>query len=704
MGSSDSLEACFLALCAHFGLPTSAAAMWASVSGEAGQLSPHQFGQAAEKAGLATALAPLALGHIDASILPLVALLNDRAVVIVGRPDDGSFAVIDPLYGSRAVSVPMAELAGQYTGHSILVRPLWRAGLDDSDATGHRRHWFWGALARNWWTYVQVMIAAGTTNVLSLTTSVFIMVVYDRVLPNEAVESLMALTAGVVIAIVFDFLIRTLRAAFIDTAGQRADLVMGRQIFDHLLDMQMKSRRGSVGAFASTLREFETLREFFASASVAALVDLPFILLFVLVIHAIGGPLAAVPAIAVPVVLVVGAAIQPFLARCASEAFAEGRAKQGVLVETITGLETIKTTGAAPVMRQRWEDSITHQSGMGMRMRRISQFALNATAFAQQASQVAIIVYGVFLIGAGTISMGALIACVILGGRSLAPLAQLANIMTRINQARTSYRALDKLMSEPTEGPGQRRYVSRPHLNGKIEFRDVSFRYPDQAVNALERVSFVINPGERVAFLGRIGSGKSTVARLILGLYEPENGAVLIDDTDMRQIHPADLRHNIGCVLQDIWLFSGTVRQNIAIGTHAPTDDEILRAAQLSGVHDFISQNPRGYDLILAERGEGLSGGQRQSIALARALVGQRRIMLFDEPTSMMDMETEQAVLTRLASSMQGRTLAVITHRTSMLELVDRVIVLDRGQVVADGPKSILSGAPGRRSANAGGG
>src|SRR5690606_10502231 len=301
-------------------------------------------------------------------------------------------------------------------------------------------------------------------------------------------------------------------------AGMRADLAIGRSIFDYLLNMQMKSRRGSAGAFANALREFETLRDFFTSATLVAVVDLPFILLFLFVIAMIGGPLALVPGVAVPAILVLGIVLQPLLARFASQAFEEGQTKQGVLVETISALETIKTTGAGPLMRQRWEASINAQSGIGARNRRVTQLAINATTFAQQATQVGIVFFGVFLISAGELSMGALIASVMLSGRALAPLGQLAQTMTRINQARTSYRNLDAMMKEPTERQADRRYVSRTRLSGKIEFRDVSFRYPGQSVNALKGVSFTIQPGEKVALVGRIGSGKSTAMRLLLGL------------------------------------------------------------------------------------------------------------------------------------------------------------------------------------------
>ncbi|WP_444999347.1 type I secretion system permease/ATPase [Halomonas mongoliensis] len=688
-GGEDTLECCLIFLARHLELPVSESTIRAGRVGLGQLLDPPGFIEAAERHGLVAALGKYDLATLPDSLLPAVALLSgNRAVVITERLADGGFAIYDPAFGNSSICCGQDALAGDYLGHIIAVRVKHRPTALHAAPVTNDGHWFWSALSSNRWIYTQVILAAALTNFLGLSTSLFIMVVYDRVLPNEAIESLIALTMGVGIALLFDFLVKTLRSAFIDRAGQQADMRMGRQIFDHVLNLQMSAKRGSAGGFANTLREFESLRDFFASASLVAVVDLPFILLFIWVIYLIGGPLFIVPLLAVPLVLAVGIAVQPFLRRLSSAAFDEGHNKQGVLVEAISGLETIKASGAAPLIRERWEDSVREQADIGRRGRAIQQFALNATAFTQQAAQVSIVVYGVFLVGDGIISMGAMIACVILTGRTLAPLAQLAQTMTRINQARTSYRAIDQLMAMPSERPVGRRYLSRPALEGKIDFQDISFRYPDQTVAALSGIEISIRPGEKVALLGRVGSGKSTLARLLLGIYQPEQGAVFVDDTDIRQLDPADLRTSIGSVLQESWLFTGTVRQNIAIGGHNPTDEEVLAAAKLAGAHDFIARHPQGYDMVVGERGEGLSGGQRQLICLARALVGNPPILLMDEPTSAMDIQTEREVIGRLKQAAVGKTLVVVTHRTSLLELVDRVVVLDQGKVVADGPSA----------------
>jgi len=680
------LEACLIHAASLIGRPMTLADVQ---TGAGGAVSVRAALAAAERAGLLASFGRLRLADLDDTLFPAILILaGERAVVVEGRVDD-RLVIYDPALSDAAGEIALSTVQDAYSGFALLLRPRHRAAAGKA-ASGH---WFWSALAESRWMYAQVILAAIVANFLGLATSIFTMVVYDRVLPNEAVESLMALTLGVAIALVFDFLIKGLRAGFIDKAGQRADKAVGRRIFDQVLDVQMKARRGSTGATANTLREFETLREFFTSATLVAVVDLPFVTLFVFVIWLIGGPLALIPALAVPLVLLIGLAVQPVLARLADGAMTEAQTKQSVLVETLSGIETIKVVGIARQMRDRWEAAIERQANQGLSTRAITNFAMNATAFIQQAAQVLLIFYGVFLIMAGQVSMGALIASVILTGRTLAPLAQLAQTLTRINQARSSFRALDALMRAERDRPQGRSWLSRPVLEGAITFDEVRLSYPDAAIETLKGVSFTIAPGEKVAILGRIGCGKSTIARMILGLYPPTSGTVLIDGTDLRQIDPGDLRRNIGAVLQDTWLFSGTLRDNIAVGAVRPSDAAVLAAARVAGVDDFVSRHPHGYDMPLAERGDGLSGGQRQAICVARALIGAPPILVLDEPTASMDSQTEAELIQRMRAEVAERTLIVITHRPSLLDLVDRVIVIEQGRVVADGPKSILSRA-----------
>lgn len=547
--------------------------------------------------------------------------------------------------------------------------------------------WLMDPVRANRALYLQVALAAVLVNLFSLVTSLFSMTVYNRIVPNNATDSLIALSIGVGIVLVFDFILRTLRGYFIDIAGQRIDRTVGAAIFARMLSMRIEDRRGSSGAFAGLLREFEALRDFFASATLAAVVDVPFIILFLVVIWAIGGWLVLVPLVMVPIVIGLGLMSQPLLARLASEGLGQGLSKQGVLVEAISGLETVKSSSAGPLLSSRWANAVDDHAATSLQQRLVAAISVNAAQSAQQVCYIGVVIVGVYMIATRDLTMGGLVAASILSGRCVAPLGQIAGLLTRISHTRSAYAQLDRLMSDASEARDGTTYLRRAKLDGGIEFRNVIFRYPGSTARALDDVSFRIAPGERVAIVGRVGSGKSTIARLILGLYAANEGAVLVDDADVRQLHPDDLRHNIGAVLQDVFLLTGSVRENIALGEAAIDDAAVLRAGKLSGTHDFIGQVPNGYDLRLADRGEGLSGGQRQSIAIARALVHERPILLLDEPTSAMDIQSEHALIARLDAEVKGRTVILVTHRQSMLRLVDRVIMLDKGKVVANGPR-----------------
>ena len=560
-------------------------------------------------------------------------------------------------------------------------------------------HWLKGPLLANSKVYGQTVLAAFFVNFLGLISSFFIMTVYDRVIPNNAMESLAALTIGVLVAHLFDFVLKSLRGYFIDVAGQRLDASVGAKVFDNLMAMRLGARKGGVGETAGLVKEFENLRDFFSSATLTAIVDIPFILVFIGAIAAIGGPIAFVPLIGVFAAMIVALVTQPLILKNTKEAMKEGHLKHSVLIETLSGLETVKSVAAGDLMRRRWRTGVLKHARIATVGRFINQLAVNFSGFAQQGAQVGVVVVGVLMVGSQALSMGGLIACVILTGRAMAPLAQIASLLGRVAGALSSYKALDALMATRSEIDPTRTYLRRSALAGRIEFRDVSFAYPGSTTKALDGVSFAIEEGERVAVLGRNGSGKSTIIRLALGIYEPGEGQVMIDDTDLRQINPADLRAHVGAVLQDVCLFSGSIRENIALGLAKISDEDILEAAKIAGVHDFVGAAEAGYDQRLGERGEGLSGGQRQSIALARALASKPRVLLLDEPTSALDSQAEAEMIARLRRATDARTLLLVTHRMAMLKLGDRIIVLDRGRIVLDGHptdiiRSMTTGAP----------
>ena len=693
----DPLESCLLHLFALHEVPLSRASLYAQVLRPEGAWTLEQFIEALSSRGFLAEQRTGGFSAVERAGLPaLVFLTPDHRPAILSRGHDGGLSLFDPASrGSEFRADPDPDLIDQMlSGTFVAVSPPLRVPSDQVNAPrGRFGHWFWGPLSTAKPLYFQVGLAALLTNVFALATSIFTMIVYDRVLPNNAIDSLIALMAGISIVFVSDFVIRSLRGYFLDVAGSRADMAIADALFDHVLDLEMRARRGSTGSLANVMKEFESVREFLTSATLTTVIDIPFALLFVAVIWAIGGPMVYVPLILIPAMLLVGVALQPAMRRLVQTGYEDGQTKHSVLVESIAGLETIKALGAGPVMRGRWQRAIAHQARVGLKTRFLAQFAGNFANFVSQVSQVAIVSMGVFLVAKGQIGMGAIIACSILAGRAIAPLAQLAQLLTRANQSYASYKALAKLMNEPREHQPSRQLMPRESLDGSIELRGVSFSYPQQQAGGLNGVSLKINAGERVAIVGRVGSGKTTLSKLLLGLYAPSAGAVLVGGADVRQLDPSDLRRNIGAVMQEIWLMTGSVRQNIALGAHYPADERIVEVAQIAGVHDFISTHPEGYNLRLGERGEGLSGGQRQAITIARALVGQPPILLLDEPTSAMDINAERQLIERLKPVIGTSTLVVITHKATLLELVDRVIVLDQGKVVADGPRDKVLGA-----------
>jgi ATP-binding cassette, subfamily C, bacterial LapB len=548
-------------------------------------------------------------------------------------------------------------------------------------------HWFFGAILRNKRLYAQVILASVFINVFALVSAFYIMTVYDKVIPNDAMESLVALTIGICIVMAFDFILKIIRGLFTDHAGVQIDRQVSQLLFERLSKNDNVAGQKPTGAMAATVKEFDSVKDFLGSASFVVFADLPFVFLFLFVLYAIGGPVAAVPAIIVISTLAVALMVQPILKRLAANAAKDGQSKQAVLVEMLNSLETLKTLPGISLLQTRWMESVARQGTVSLKSRFWNQLTSNFSQLGQQASQVGIVVYGVVLISAGDLTMGSLIACVILSGRTLAPMAQLTGLLGRLNQSLTSYNNLNELMQEPVRENKRQEQIRRPVLTGDIDFQNASFCYPEQKKDTLTNINVSIKAGEKVAILGRIGSGKTSLLRLLAGIYEPTSGSVQIDHTEVNHLHPEDLRKGLGVVMQTPMLFSGTVKENLLLGNPNATDDEIVACAEHSGAAGFISQLPDGYETILTERGQQLSGGQRQALSIARALVSNPAVIVMDEPTSAMDNATEQELVLRLKASLANKTVILITHRGSLLSLVDRVVILDSGRIMADGPK-----------------
>ncbi len=687
----DALLECLLVLARAHGCSLTRDAATAGLPLVNHRLTPSLFDRAARRAGLTSNLARRPLERLNAALFPVVLMLADeQACVLLGWTEDGAAArVIFPELGDAEAELPIDELAARYAGLAIFARPRFRfdARTPEVGAIRHR-HWFWGAINDNRPLYRDVLIAALMINLFAIALPMFTMNVYDRVVPNNAVDTLWMLAIGVSIVMVADLVMRTMRGYFIDLAGNRVDVKLSAYIMERVLGLQMEQRPVSAGSFAANLRSFETVRDFITSATVSAFVDLPFALIFLVVIGWIAWPMIIPIIVGVLIVLLYAMTVQSRMHELSETTYRAGAQRNATLVESLVGLEAVKALGCEGYMQRKWEQSAVFLARTSAQLRLLSASTMNGALWVQQTTNVAIIVLGVYLISEGELSMGGLIACSMLSSRALAPISQVAGLLTQYHNAATALTSLDEILSRPIERPEDSSFVSRQNFVGRIEFKDVHFVYPGQDVEALRNVSLRIEPGERVAILGRVGSGKTTLHKLILGLYRPTEGAVLIDDIDLRQLDPAELRRHVGYVPQDVTLFYGSLRDNLTIASRDADDADVVRAAELAGIADFVNAHPKGFDMLVGERGESLSGGQRQGVAIARALINDPPILLMDEPTGSMDHSSEEYVKQQLRSCAVGKTMIVITHRTSLLELVDRIIVVDGGKIVADGPKS----------------
>ncbi|MBT00347.1 MAG: type I secretion system permease/ATPase [Oceanospirillaceae bacterium] len=688
----DPLLECLVLLAKHYKRPTSAEALADGLPLVNQRITPALFVRAASRAGLAAKLAERPLNRISPLLLPVVLVLKDDSACILQDvdPESGEAVIVQPESGGE-YRVAFDKLADSYTGFCLFVRAEYsQEQTQNRLLDGRSGHWFWGTLRRSARIYRDVLVASFLINLFVLANPLFVMNVYDRVVPNAAVETLWVLAVGVLLVYLFDFGLKLLRSYFIEVAAKKSDVLLSAQLFEKVMRVRFDHMPPSVGAFASNLREFDSIRNFLSSTTNTVLIDIPFMILFIIVISWIGGPLVVVPATAIPLIIIYALAVRPKLRAAVEKTFASTAQKNGTLVESLTAMETVKTQRAASPLQERWEQSVGYISRWGLRSRMLSSSVVSFAGFVQQLASVMIVVGGVYLIMDQTISLGALIACVILSGRAIAPMAQVASLIVQYEQAAKALKTLDGIMELPVEREEGQHFVHRSKLDGNIEFRDVAFNYPGVEHPALKKVSFSIKGGERLAMIGRIGSGKTTIEKLLLGLYSPSDGTILLDGVDINQIDPVDLRRNIGYVPQDVMLFAGTVRENILVGSPQASDVDMLKAAKLAGVDQFVNLHPMGFDMQVGERGQALSGGQKQSIAIARALLHDPPILVMDEPSNSMDNASEEQFKRRLAEALEGRTLIMVTHKMSLLSLVDRLLVVDQGQLLADGGKETV--------------
>ncbi|WP_029146555.1 type I secretion system permease/ATPase [Methylophilus sp. 5] len=692
----DALLECLLYICRHNRLATTRDALTSGLPLESGKLNPELFKRSAERLRLDVNVTQAAIVSLLQPQADVTLLLNNhRACQLIKIDESQHFAqVVFPDLSADIVTISLADLAAEYTGYALITKQNFIFDARTPEVGRIKvRHWFWGTLAENKGIYRDVMVAALLINIFALAMPLFTMNVYDRVVPNKAIETLWVLGVGVALIVLGDLLLRSMRAYFLDWASARIDVKLSAQIMEKVLGTRYEAKPTSVGSFASNLRSFESVRDFITSATVVTLIDLPFGIIFLIVIAWIN-PYMVLPAlIGGAVVLIYSLSVQTKMHDLSETMYRASAQRNATLIESLVGLETVKSMGVEGQMQGKWEKSALFLSEVGSKLKLLSSSITNGTYALQQIISVAIVILGVYLISNGDLTMGGLIACSQLTSRGLAPISQIAGLFTQYHTAATSLKSLDEVMGKPVERNKGVNFLSRPVFKGEIEFKNVSFKYPGSDELALNRISFKIRPGEHVGLIGRMGSGKTTINKLILGLYQPTEGAILIDGIDARQIDPAELRRSIGYVQQDNHLFYGSLRENVTLRHPHADDQSVLRAAQVGGIAEFVNAHPKGFDLEVGERGDTLSGGQRQGVGIARAFVTMPQIVLLDEPTSAMDHSGEETVKRNIAEATADKTMIVISHRNAMLELAERLIVIDSGQVVADGNKEDVTAA-----------
>ncbi|QLG90547.1 type I secretion system permease/ATPase [Pseudomonas yamanorum] len=680
-----------LALCALHQKTASAAMLTTGLPLPSQRLSADLLARAAARAGLQGRLLQRKLDSIPAIAMPALLLLKDgRSAVLLGwQGEDEAQVLLSESDGGETI-VKREALAEDYIGKVFFAQPQHKFDVSHGTLIPRARSWFRDTLKRSRWLYADAIAASFLINIIAMAAPLFVMNVYDRVVPNQATATLWVLATGIIIAYIFDLILKSLRSLCLDLAGKKTDLIISATLFERIVGMSMKYRPARVGSFAQNIHEFQSLRDFLASLTLTSLIDLPFTLLIFLVIAMLGGHLVWIPMLAFPIALGIGYLLQKPLVATMERTMALASERQSSLIETLAGLDAVKVNNAESERQYQWEQTIGTLSRLELRVKMLSGLSMNITLLLQQLAGVIMIVFGVYQIIGGNLSMGGLIACYMLSGRALSPLASLSGLMTRYQQAKVTMVSTDQMMELPQERNFEERPLSRRTLQGAIECRGMNFTYPNQQNMALKNINLIIKPGEKIGIIGRSGSGKSSLAKLIVGLYQPDSGALLVDGVDIRQIDVSELRHNVGYVPQDIQLLAGTLRDNLVSGARYVEDELVLQAAELAGVHEFARLHPLGYELQVGERGQNLSGGQRQNVALARALLLNPPILLLDEPTSAMDNTGEERLKQRLQSVVEHKTVVLVTHRASLLSLVDRLLVIDRGQILADGPKAVV--------------
>lgn len=702
---NDQILECLVIFTKLYNRPFSADALIADLPVEPGRVSPKlfslgskgsksAFSRAAKRAGFISKLVNYSFSDISPLLLPVILVLkgdsnNERACILTEiSPDRQHAKIILPEIGEGENWVEVEALEEEYTNFAFLLKPEHHFKDAHKRVLKHeQQHWFWGTLSYSKDIYRDVIIASFLINLFVMASPIFILNIYDRVVPNNAIDTMWVFATGIIVIYFFDITLKFLRSYFLENAAKKSDVIMSSLIYEHVLNLKMASKPNSVGSFANNLKDFDSIRGFFTASSIATMIDLPFTIIFLFIVYVIGGWLVAIPIVSGLIIILYSNAVEKPMRHSIESTYEASARKNAVLIESLSALETIKALGISGHSQWKWEEATGDVATKGLKSKIYSNSISTVVNFIIQLNTVAMIIGGVYAIGDKTLSMGGLIAVVMLGSRMLAPLGQVAALIANFQHTKTAYDVINNIMKMGVEREEGKKFVQRPSFKGKIEFQNVSFTYPQTEKKVLENISFTIMPGESIGIIGTNGSGKTTIGKLILGLYEPDSGSILVDGIDIKQIDPADLRQSVSYVPQDAILFQGTLKDNIILRSPNASDEEILYVSKLSGINDFADIHPMGYDMPVGERGDGLSGGQKQSISIARAFIHPSPIVLLDEPTISMDSIHESNFIKGMRDYKTNRTFIIISHRDNLLSLAQRLILIDKGKVVLDGTR-----------------
>ncbi|XPV69505.1 MAG: type I secretion system permease/ATPase [Halarcobacter sp.] len=646
----------------------------------------------AKKAGFKSKLSLKKFEEINSLLLPAILILNDNSSCIledINYKTNKAIILHNELEQTHE-EIDIDKLKNLYSGKMFLLKKEYFEKEDrDKLLDSVDKHWFWGTIKDNINIYRDVIISSILINIFVLATPFFVMNIYDRVVPNYAIETLWALSIGIGIIYLFDFVTKFIRAYYIDLASKKIDIIISSKLFDKILNIKLIHRPKSIGAFANNIKDFELIKNFFSSSTVAVLVDLPFSILFLIAILYISGLIVIVPIIFIFLILLYSFFLRKPLQKSIEVANHSIAQKNGILIESLNALETIKSLGSTGHLRWKWEESTADISKKSILTKILTTSIANVNGFFVQINTICVVIFGVYAIADKSLSLGGLIAAVILSSRAIVPMGQFASLLSNYEQASTSYKMLENIMNIPEEREKNKSAIHKELIQGNIEFKDVYFDYgADKKV--LQKVSFKINHGDKVAIIGKIGSGKSTILKLIMKLFESSEGEIIVDGIEINQIEPSDIRKNFAYVSQDTILLNGTLKENILYKHPYESDETLIKAATITQLLDYVNSHPRGFDMEVGERGDTLSGGQKKAISLARALVGEYTTLLLDEPTDSMDSNTEKNLIKTLKDELENKTVLLVTHKHTMLDLVNKIIVVDNGKIVLAGEKQYV--------------